>query len=162
MSRIQEEINTGLRIGKLLVGDLVRNVQQHELFEETPISYLQQGRLREVVCDCGKRRLIAESILATGRIKSCGCLRASMISGASNRKLEKLQVKADKALVTSTLAVEQQKLKMLQKVQVPARDEKAIQECMARIRSLIARRAILTKKYQRIGYAIWEPQGTKD
>lgn len=146
MSKPKLIINTGLRIGRLCVGDLVRFVQTHPLFLETPTSYLQQGRLRECACDCGQVRLFAESILATGRIQSCGCLRQEIRAAAAEGKLKRLQVKGAQTSNTVQIQIEQQRLKGLKMIQVPFRDEFAIEECSKRLRQLYAQRASLTKR----------------
>lgn len=68
------EIRAGEVFGRLTVGDWVRNVRQHELFDSTPKSYLKHGSLRECHCECGGRKLVSESALRAGFARSCGCL----------------------------------------------------------------------------------------
>lgn len=137
-------ISTGMRLGLLQIGDLVLNVQEHPLFSETPISYLQQGKLRACACDCGRVRLFAESILAANRLRSCGCVRAKIRQGAAEGKLDRMTRAVRKQQVTQALQLEQQKLRILQMAPIP-RDEKSILECAMKIRSLYAQRRNLTR-----------------
>lgn len=134
----------GLRIGRLEVGDLVYNVREHELYLTTPFSYLQQGRLYQVLCDCGQSRLISESILASGRIQSCGCLRQELRVKSSQAKVERLRKEATKIANNNNIKIEQARLKSLQLT--PIRDEKAIEECGAKLRKLFAQKATLNRK----------------
>lgn len=136
----------GLKIGRVTVGDLVRDVRNHPLYIQTPQSYLHQGRLREVYCDCGEVRLISESILATGRIQSCGCLRKELIDQARLEKLAKSEKQHLKKQLIAQIKYEQHKLKVLQAVRVPLRDEKAIDEAAKTLRSLFARKSALSRK----------------
>lgn len=146
MSKYKHNIETGMRLGRLFIGDLVRHVQEHPLYLETPVSYLQQGRLRECICDCSNMRLIAEAILATGRVKSCGCLRQEIRAKASQKKVGRLEVKAAKANLLHRIKIEQAKLQALKMQPVYTRDEEAILECAARIRQLFSQQGILTRK----------------
>lgn len=139
-------INFGVRIGRLEIGDLVFNVQEHSLFEETPKSYLQQGRLREVICDCGTHRLISESILASGRVRSCGCLRQEIHMRSSEAKIDRLRKKAAIHANNNNIKIEQLKLKTLQLAPVYMRDEKKIEDCSIRIKKLFAQKALLARK----------------
>lgn len=139
-------VSEGTLIGRITVGELVRNVQTHPLYVETPVSYLQQGRLREVYCSCGQVRLVSESILATGRVQSCGCLRQEIRQAASQGKLERLKKKAAKRANNDAIRYEQEQLRILQRAPIHIRDEKAIEECGKRLRSLFARKALLNRK----------------
>lgn len=139
-------IQTGMAVGRLTVGELVRYVQDHPLFLETKPSYLQQGRLRECTCKCGNIRLIAESILASGRIQSCGCLRQEIRAAAANKGISRMVLKEDRKYVTGQIRIEQARLKALQLAPVTTRDEKAISECSERLRGLFRKRGLLTSK----------------
>ena len=138
------EIFSGLRIDRLTIGELVRHVQTHPLFIETPVSYLQQGRLREAVCDCGKVRLIAESILASGRLKSCGCLRKEIRQRTAQKKLNKTQRQGQRKIVAQQLKMEQAQLAVLKSAS--HRDDQAIEESGEKIRELIKLHATLARK----------------
>lgn len=140
------KVDAGVRIGRLLIGELVRFVQDHELFYLTPTSYLQQGRLRECVCDCGQRRLISESILATGRLQSCGCLRAEIRSSASMSKVKRLQDKAEQTNLQLQIQIEQAKMRALTMTPVPYRDEKECQKTIEILRQLYLQKGALTRR----------------
>jgi hypothetical protein len=137
-------IIAGLRIGRLTVGELVRDVIHHPCYLETPTSYLKQGRLREVTCDCGQMRLISESILATNRVQSCGCLRQEIRQKSTQGKISRMQQKADRDANKHAIKIEQARLQAL-KLERPKNDQ-AIEECGARLRSLFARKAVLNRK----------------
>lgn len=139
-------IFSGCRLGRLTIGDLVGDVRSHELYASTPPSYLRQGRLREVVCDCGERRLISESILASGRLKSCGCLRHELRQRAQTLKIERLRKQAERMEVTMQIKIEQAKLRKLMSAPIHLRDEKSIDECAKNLRKLFARKAVLNRK----------------
>lgn len=139
-------VTDGTVIGRLTVGDLVRFVRDHILYPETPISYLRQGRLREVHCECGTVRLVSESILATGRLQSCGCLRYEMRNQAQQDKITRMEKESQRRQVILDIKIAQAKLKQLQFVRVPMRDEKAIEECGALLRKLFARKGQLNRK----------------
>ncbi len=141
MAEPKYNFEIGQRFGRLVAGDLVRFVQEHELFHETPVSYLQQGRLRECLCDCGQRRLISESILASGRIQSCGCLRQDQRAKAAERKIKNLNLKLAKSTNLASIQIEQTRLRSLKMTSVYSRDEKAIADCAARLRKLFTERA---------------------
>ncbi len=136
----------GAIVGKLTVGDLIRDLRNHPLFDETPKSYLHQGRLRECHCECGIIRLLPEAILASGRLQSCGCYRYEVRMKAQKDKIDRLKRKAEKQYLVSQIKYEQARLRHLQVVRVPMRDEKAITECGAILRSLFARKNQLNRK----------------
>lgn len=138
-------IMPGLRIGRIEVIELVYNVQDHELYNETPISYLQQGRLHEVLCDCGRRRLISESILASGRIQSCGCLRKEIRMKATEKKAKRLHKESIKKENKIAIKLEQTRLRTLQLSTDPQKDLK-IEECGKNLRRLFAQKAHLNRK----------------
>lgn len=146
MEKEKRLIVTGERLGRLTIGDLVRDVQNHELFLITPMSYTKQGRLREVYCDCGQTRLVAESILATGRLQSCGCLRAEIRSKCAEGKMERMRIKQRRQAINSEIKIQQVRLKSLQIQPVVIRDEKAIDDCSAYLRRLFAQKASLSRK----------------
>lgn len=129
-------ITEGTQIGRLTVGPYVQWLQNHPLFLTTPKSYLKQGKLREVKCACGQSRLIAESILSTGRIQSCGCLRAELREQAAGLREEYFRLKQQQKQLTFEIKEAQRKLKTLQNTPVPFRNEKEIEECGAKIRQL--------------------------
>lgn len=139
-------ITDGIQIGRLLVGDLIRDVRSHPLYELTPTSYLQQGRLREVHCKCGQVRLVAESILSTGRMQSCGCLRHEMRMAAKEQSVKNLQKKAERARVTLDIQVLQAELRLELAKQLPIRDEKKIDEIAKKLRGLFAKKALMNRK----------------
>jgi hypothetical protein len=136
----------GLEIGRLTVGDLVTDVRNHPLYPETAQSYLKQGRLREVHCKCGSVRLIAESILSTGRVQSCGCLRREMRAAAREEGIKNLRKKADKAQCTFDIQIAQAELRAELAKDVRTRDEKKVDEIAARIRRLFSKKAQLSRK----------------
>lgn len=139
-------ITDGTRIGRITVGNLVRDIQAHPLYEITPVSYLKQGRLREVHCDCGADRLVAESILATGRLQSCGCLRQEMRMQARQRGVDNLQKKAEKARIQLDIQILQAQLKLEMGRHPSFRDELKIDQLASQLRSLIARKGVLNRK----------------
>ncbi len=130
-------ILTGLQLGMLTVGDLVRFVQDHPLFLETPISYLQQGRLREVLCECGTIRLISESILATGRLKSCGCYRQSLREKASQHRFQKVEKQATRKILVEKIRIAQAQLVALKSAPSHAQNKEHIAECSKVIKHLM-------------------------
>jgi hypothetical protein len=142
----RKEIITNSKLGRLTIGELVRYVQEHELFIETPQSYLQHGRLRECTCECGNIKLISEYALNTGRVKSCGCLRQSLRVSAADKRLEKMKLVGKKSQVSNQIRIEQARLKTLKLQPIPYRDENAIEECATNLRSLFGQRGILTQK----------------
>jgi hypothetical protein len=139
-------ITDGTEIGRLAVGELVRDVRNHPLTNDTSASYVRQGRLRECHCSCGVDRLIPESALATGRIQSCGCLRREMLDKARLDNLANVERRHLKSQIIAQIRYEQKRLKILQAVHVPLRNEKAIQEAMSSLRSLLARKGALSRK----------------
>lgn len=139
-------ITDGTVIGRLTVGDLIRDVSSHPLYPETAQSYLKQGRLREVHCECGTVRLVAESILATGRLQSCGCLRTEIRNAARQQGIDNLKKKAEKSQCTWDIQIAQAELKRLQAVPAQNRDEKAIDEIASKLRKLFAKKALLNRK----------------
>ncbi len=149
-------ITEGMTIGRLTVYGLVRNIQEHPLYVETPLSYLRQGRLRECVCDCGFIKLICESALSTGRIMSCGCLKAEIRAKSALEAVTRLEKKALRSQINNAIKIEQVRLKSLQMVNVHYRDEKAIDACGTRLRSLFAQKAIANRKPGNSPKEVWQ------
>lgn len=139
-------VHPGVKIGRLTVGELVPGVKTHPCYETTPISYLRQGRLRECVCDCGEVRLVSETHLATGKIKSCGCLKKERKALSERQQISKLELKLQNDRIMGQLRMEQGRLKGYQNALV--KDERKIAECAARIRELISQKASL-KNFKR-------------
>lgn len=139
-------ITDGTVVGRLTVGDLVRDISTHPLYELTPISYLRQGRLREVHCECGEVRLVAESILSTGRLQSCGCLRTELRMAARERGVANLQKKAEKARVRLDIQILQAQLRLELAKDVRTRDEKKVDRLASELRKLFARKGVLGRK----------------
>ena len=124
----------GAKIGRLSLGPIVYMVRDHPLLLITPKSYLRQGRLREVTCECGNQRLIAESVLVTGRVMSCGCLRAEIREQARQKFLDKDNIKLQQRLLTAELKSEQARLKYYLSLSV--KDHEKIEECSEKVRNL--------------------------
>ncbi len=144
MAERLEFVDTGTVIGRLTVGELVRNVQEHPLFLETAVSYLKQGRLREVLCSCGVIRLISESILYTGRIQSCGCLRREIRANATEGKFRRLTIQQEKKILTGQIQLDQLKLRQLRMAFLP--DEEQIAQLQTKIRSAFQKRGQLAEQ----------------
>jgi hypothetical protein len=136
---------TGLKFGRLLVGDLVRNVRDHELYDTTRASYISQGRLYECWCDCGQRVLLSENAIRGGRVQSCGCLRAEKRQKAYEEKLARAQRLADKRELTHKIRMAQDRLRLLKMAPVMTRNEKAIDEQALEVRKLRAMKASATR-----------------
>lgn len=107
-------IDEGQKFGILTVGPLVRGVQDHPLFITTPQSYLQHGRLRECVCDCGVIILYSENVLSSGQIRSCGCIRRKRREEAHLQKESREKHKAHIRDIAYKIKVAQSRLKFLQ------------------------------------------------
>lgn len=144
MAERLDNIELGMTIGRIVVGELVRNVQEHSLFLETPTSYLKQGRLREILCACGTIRLVAESILLTGRIQSCGCLRREIRAGSTEKKIARMSRMKEKKNLTAEIQIDQLRLKQLKAAYLP--DEAAIAQLQTKIRSAFQKRGILASQ----------------
>ncbi len=82
-----KEIIPGTKIGRLTVLHLVGDIRSHPLYEFTPPSYFRQGKVREVKCSCGTRKLISEAVLRSGNVQSCGCLKKEREENARRRKV---------------------------------------------------------------------------
>lgn len=141
-----EKINvvSGIRIGRLTIGELAHWVKEHPAYELTPISYLRQGRLRECFCDCGEIRLISETHLATGRIKSCGCLRRERKELGLKKKVSKIEMEMEQARLTGQLRMEQAKLAQQRAALV--KDEDRIAEHVTRIREILQQKTNLANR----------------
>lgn len=141
----KEIIEAGRRLGRLVVVELVKRASSHDLFEETSLGYLRQGRLWEIQCDCGTRRLISESALSTGRIKSCGCLRRQIRENSNYARVRKLTLSAAKANNARQIRIEQARLRALKFAPASRENNEAIRLCAEKIRGLFAEREELTK-----------------
>lgn len=128
----------GGKIGRLSIGPIVYDIRNHPLFVETNISYIRQGRLRECYCDCGSVKLIAERILETGRVLSCGCFKREK----SAQKVLRDQAEVDSAEARKRLTREirsaQYSLRWHQAQ--PLKDENKIEQIGTRIRELILKK----------------------
>jgi len=153
-------ISSGTKIGRLTIGDLVRWVTEHPLYEATPVSYLRQGRLWECLCECGETKLISEAHLSTGRIKSCGCLRRERKELGLRKRLNKVEQKIRSQQLTKEIIVEQFKLKQLQISFV--KDENAIKETTQRIRDLIQQKLALVDFKKRVQKRRYQRKRYKD
>lgn len=128
----------GSLVGRLSVGPLVYNVREHPLYTETPISYIKQGRLHECTCSCGQVKLIAERVLETGRVQSCGCLKLERSRMAEIRKqTSSLTAEARKQL-TQEIKSEQKRLKYYLSQFAP--DQERITQIREKIKLLMAQR----------------------
>jgi hypothetical protein len=119
-------VDDGQRIGRLLVGDLVRNVQSHPLFIETRASYLKHGRLRECQCDCGNQVLYSENVLSSGQIKSCGCLKRLKQDAASRKRESVVNKKNFMKILNTKIENFQRRLKFLKTTPVHLRNTQDI------------------------------------
>lgn len=139
-------ISEGTVIGRLYIGPVVANVKSHELLEYTPPSYLRQGRLHEVICDCGNRKLISESILASGRVKSCGCLgkEINAYNKAGNYAREKLKLEKKQNLYSIRFAQAQLKNARL------AGNSRDIESLASDLRRLFGQKAALNRASARL------------
>ncbi len=131
-------ITEGCSVGRLSVGQLVFNIRYHPLFEETPISYIRQGRLRECTCACGKVKLISEKSLESGRVLSCGCLKREKSIIAAQNRLKHVNNSEEKKRIVQEIRSEQARLAYY-RIQNP-RDEQKIDLILARIRELMLKR----------------------
>lgn len=123
--------------------DRVRDVKNHELHDETPQSYLSHYALYECLCECGKRKLISESALAQGRIKSCGCLKRQKKQIAWEKKNADIDLRSKRREIVTQIKNLQIKLAHLQIAIV--RDERAIEQVGVELKSLFAKKAYLSR-----------------
>lgn len=70
-----DHFEVGMEIGRLTVRERVRDIIHHPSYPDTKTSYLNQGKIHECACTCGRIVLLSEAILRSNRIQSCGCLR---------------------------------------------------------------------------------------
>jgi len=139
-----------LKIGRLTIGELVQYAVEHPLFIVTRLSYIQQGRLYECECDCGQQVLISENSLATGFVKSCGCLLREKREQAHNKTLVKEEIKRQKRELNYKIKEAQIKLKTLLMQPIHIRQSKesnlAVTETAAELRKLFALKGHVTRK----------------
>lgn len=146
MSNQKPLIFPGMKIGLLEVGDLVRNVKDHPLYPETPLSYIAHWRLFECHCECGAVKLISENALSGGKVKSCGCIRARQRQEAWERRQSKAQRKQHKREISFRLSCAMDKLSLLRLAPPGLRDETKIEEIGVEIRKLRAMKAFANRK----------------
>lgn len=138
----------GLCIGRLVIGLSVSNIRDHILYIETPLSYINQGKLRECFCNpelggCGRSKLIPERVLATGRVKSCGCLREQIRLNAIDSKVKRAGFTREKSQLTASIKEEQIKLRAAQM----RKDDRAEEEIGQTLRRLLNYRISLGRKF---------------
>lgn len=140
-------IEPGAKINLLEVIERVVLLRQHDLFYDTPKSYLLQGPVWECHCHgCGQRKLISGAQLTRGKLKSCGCLRQRMWQEARQRKIEKLKRAINLRNVNNQIKIEKYKLAELN-IQLPTDSrDKLVDECSARLRNLYGQKAGLTPR----------------
>lgn len=145
-------VQTGDRFGRIVVGELVRNVQEHPLFIETRISYLRHGRLRECKCDCGTLILYSENVLSSGQIKSCGCLKMIKSEKAHRNRLSQAEKKIHQREINTRIANFQSRLKVLKStpsyLHTPTHN-KEMQDIAAQLRSLFVSKGHATKDLEK-------------
>ena len=83
---------SGLKIGKLTVGERILPSDPKVIAAGTPDGYIRHGSLRECQCECGCICYVSEYILCRQQVKSCGCIRLEIrrrkfTEGASKQKL---------------------------------------------------------------------------
>jgi hypothetical protein len=144
-------LTTGMLLGRLTIGELVKDIRHHPLFVETPFGYVSQGKLRECQCVCGKTKLLSEAILRTGRIQSCGCLRAEVLEGRNREKNQNLRDAQDRKYIISQIKLEQRILKAHQMADSRVRDEKTIQDTAAKIRNLYTAKNLIRRRHAKGG-----------
>jgi len=142
----------GAVIGRLTIGEWVRDVQSHPLYldESTKPGYLTHGRVMICHCSCGNTKLVSASILTTGRVKSCGCLQLERRSQLHLQNIKTQKDAVDRQYVITQLRLEQRLLKQLQIADVLIRNDLAIQECASRIRNLIKMRGMYKRTHTKL------------
>lgn len=139
-----------MKFGLITVGELVFNVQQHPLYLTTAQSYLQHGRLRECMCDCGEMVLYSENVLSSGQIKSCGCARLKYREKLSEERESREEKRKRLRQIRCDLANAQARLRVLQQKPIHLRQTKEVSEeidqVAGEIRKLIAMRTHATRK----------------
>ena len=140
----------GKKTGQILIGSLVRDVQNHDLYLLTPQSYLQHGRLRECYCDCGQVVLYSEYILSSGEIKSCGCLRKRKQESAFVIRVEREKLKAERKSLDQQIRAKQHELKILhsapQHIRLTKESGAKEEAIAADLRKLFAMKAHATRR----------------
>lgn len=138
-------ISPGSKIGILEVGDLVRDVKNHPLYPDTPLSYISHWRLFECHCQCGTVRLYSENVLVNGHVKSCGCIRAKLRQEAYVKKQKKAEKAQHKREIKFRLACARDKLALLMLAPHGIRNQDKIDETAAEIRKLQAMKAFANR-----------------
>jgi hypothetical protein len=136
---------------KLTVVAQIYDIRNHPLYEQTPQSYIQQGRLWECKCECGVSFLVSEHSLSRGKHKSCGCMRYGKRPYDIERKRLSNEYKIRKMEIDSRIKVLRFELATLKTENSLIRDEKRIDLVAADLRSAYARKASLVAKYYKDG-----------
>lgn len=135
---------------KLTVLGPVVDIFNHPLREETPRSYISQGRLWECQCECGKKLLVSEFSLSRGRNKSCGCLRYTQ--GPNWEKKQKaLDLKLKRMEIQAIIKRLSYELSQHKATPAQFRNDARMQECGKELRAAIAKKASIAAQYHNSG-----------
>ncbi len=94
----------GAEIGQMTV---VGMADRDDLPVTVPLSYRGQGSIWACLCKCGEVAYYPEKLLSQGSIKSCGCLRRSMLKG----KKADAKIKAEVTILRNRIAHLQSELR---------------------------------------------------
>lgn len=139
----------GQKVFKLTVGPLVFDVQNHPLYLTTPPSYVQQGQLRECLCECGQYVLYSEAALLAGRIRSCGCLKRKMLEDRCSQREDKDLKSSLRRDIKHLISQAQHRLKTIQAKPSSLRTKSLNQEeswLAERLRKLFALKGYANRK----------------
>lgn len=143
-------VEEGQKLGILTVGQLVYDVQSHPLFISTPKSYLQHGRLRECLCECGVVKLFSENVIATGQLRSCGCRRQRTREIAHTERAGRLAKKAKLRDLVNQIKTTQEQIHLLQTkpghLRGTPEHTRELRELGDKLRSLNAKKAYYSRK----------------
>lgn len=139
-------VHEGITIGQLTILDRVPFPGRHELYYDTPFSYLKQGHLWEVVCTCGNHKLYSEWVLSRGSIKSCGCLRRKKQAERRVRSIGQAAKRLELDYIKKRIRLLQRVLSEIQVLPEPMRVQGELKHTAAELRQLFSRRRILSRK----------------